>query len=616
MTKEKPTFRAQWLALLLLLFLAVNCKKEKNDDPPPGPVVVPETILETASAVIGSQGGNVQLSDGATVKVPAGTLSADATVDFSKIGNEKIFGSPDRSAYNVSGLPKGVRVSYEFTCPAGKDPDFVGVFNYDPGSMEGTSVDFEYDQSSGLIRVEDYSTVKSLNADQDYSRWIVEWGDKQDFGDKTKLIPMPFYMQEGGSCWAAASLMLSNSYTTGYGESSLTIPHYLKAMQIGRDDGIGMWDFMKNLYYKFHSLSGGAGATTKSYWITNNLLKDIIKSLDNDRPVVLMVTPISHVVLIVGYRTYMDASGYDQHELIIHDSKAQNPVNIDEGTMYTYRKWDWFLRNKFPTSTFWAMYPDAPVHASRSLQTLGFPEFPGADQKVEFIYDQTNKRVLLHWDHEKPDGYKWVMPNAMEIDSIPASVKKLNLKLQLFNADLDNTADCELRISLFNEKKNKSTYYKKFPVTMGTDKRPVYKNFEIPVKEWLNTFGDTTLINYSLQCNLYDGWGKYLDGWQAKFRVKGAFCPLNGKWDVKYIIDDVVKSEHVWEFSIIEDSGQISIDGSPALPVTDFTINGDNFNYHFDGDLYTGTMGTGNETFRSYMVWGGVKQDFSGEKIK
>ncbi len=513
-------------------------------------------------------------------------------------------------------MPKGVRVSYEFTCPAGKDPDFVGVFNYDPKSLEGTSVDFEYDQTNGLITVDGYSTLKSMNDDADYSRWIVEWGDKQDFGDKTKLIPMPFYMQEGGSCWAAGSLMLSNSYTTGYGETSYTIPHYLKAMQIGRDDGIGMWDFMKNLYYKFHSLSNGAGATTKSYWITNNLLKDIIKSLDNDRPVVLMVTPISHVVLVVGYRTYMNASGYDQHELIIHDSKAQNPVNADEGTMYTYRKWDWFLRNKFPTATLWAMYPDVPVHNGRSLQTIGFPEFPGADQKVEFTYDQNNKRILLHWDHEKPDGYKWVMPNAMEIDSVPATVKKLNLKLQLFNADLDNSAECELRISLFNEKKNVSTYYKKFPVTIGTDKRPVYKNYEIPAKEWLKSFGDTTLIDYSLQCNLYDGWGEYLDGWQAKFRVKGAFCPLNGKWDVTYSIDDVVTGEHVWEIEIIEDSGQISIDGSPPMPITNFVLNGENFSYDFDDDLYEGTMGSDNDTFNSYMLWNNVRTDFKGVRIQ
>lgn len=616
MTKEKPTFRAHWLALPLLLFLAVNCKKDKNDDPPPGPVVVQETILETASAVIGSQGGNVQLSDGSTVKVAAGTLSADVKVDFSKIGNENIFNSADRSAYNVTGLPKGVKVSYEFTCPAGKDPDFVGVFNYDPTSLEGTSVDFEYDQAGGVIRVKEYSTLKSLNADQDYRRWIVEWGDNQDFGDKTKLIPMPFYMQEGGSCWAAASLMLSNSYTTGYGESSLTIPHYLKAMQIGRDDGIGMWDFMKNLYYKFHSLSGGAGATTKSYWITNNLLKDIIKSLDNDRPVVLMVTPISHVVLVVGYRTYMNASGYDEHELIIHDSKAQNPVNTDEGTMYTYRKWEWFLRNKFPTSTFWAMYPDAPVHASRSLQTLGFPEFPGADQKVEFIYDKNNKRILLHWDHEKPDGYKWVMPNAMDIDTIPASVKALNLKLQLFNADLDNTAECELRISLFNEKKNVSTYYKKFPVTMGTDKRPVNKNYEIPAKEWLKTFGDTTLIDYSLQCNLYNGWGKYLDGWQAKFRVKGAFCPLNGLWDVSNEIGGVIYDEFTWKIDIIEDNGQIIRDELPPAPVTNFVLTGDNFSFDYGLYTYIGSMGANNDSFTAVVKVDTIVMNFRGVRLE
>ncbi len=505
--------------------MLIGCKKDKEENPivnnPPPPTTT-ETIIATETATIGANGGTVTLSDAATVTVAAGVLTADTKITFSKIGNENIFAGENRSAYEILGLPKGTKVKLTFPCPKGLFVDFLGVYNYDPVNYTGTSVSFAYDDIVGKITVDNYSVLKKLTSDPDYRRWIIEWGDKPEYGDKIKLNPVPYYEQMGGSCWATDATMLTKAYSPYKDrESETEIYNYLKAMNLNMDDGIFIYNFMKVLPGKFDAFSQGAGAKSECYINKKNLLKAIIKRLDENKPVVMYMPNYAHAVLAVGYRTILNQSGYDDYELVIHDSKGTNPPVADEGGMYTTRKWSWFLKDASATHLYLILFPDAEAHPDRALQTLSLPT---GNTGVYFEYYKvaggSKGTISLNWDKDAADGYKWTQTSNV-FETLPKTVKNLNLKLKLYNADLSGDQNTMLNVKITNNKKGKTTFQKDYPVTLSTTKNPYDFNLALDTSEWLENYGDTTEIEYYIQTRLMNK-GFYQDGWAVKFKIKGA----------------------------------------------------------------------------------------------
>lgn len=520
--KQRNTFIIYPLIILgFVLFFASSCKKDDSIKPPPPEVT--ETIIETSSATIGVNGGSVVLSDGANVIISSGELSSDFIVTISKIANENIFTAENRYAYDISGLPKGTHVNLIFPCPANKPLKLVGVFNYDPTQYIGTTVSFDYDSINGKVTINNFILQKKQKDVANYSRWIIEWGNNINYGDNTKLIPMPFYQQIGGSCWAASATMLTKAYSPFTGrEIETEICEYLRAMNINIDDGIGVYNFMKVLFRRFQVFSGGAGVTTVSYFNKTNLLLAIIKQLDENKPVELYMPNYAHAVLVVGYKTTLN--GYDDWELIIHDSKGTNPPIADEGTMYTSRKWSWFLKDAFSTSLFLILYPGTAVHNDRALQTISLPTYPSDNTGVSFEYNRSSGgssgTISLTWDINKPDGYKWSQSGFTDFDTLPI-VKSLNLKLQLYNADLSANQNVSLNVKVYNAKAAKTTYIKDYPITLSNDKLPYYFNLSLDTSEWFKNYGDTSIIEYYIQTRLINNSGNYQDGWIVKFNIKG-----------------------------------------------------------------------------------------------
>lgn len=525
--KKKKRIWVYLLAIMgFVLILTNSCKKANNEDniqnTPPAET---EIILETASNTVGVNGGTVKLSDNAAVIIAPGALSSDSKVTLSKIGNEKIFTAENRNAYDISGLPTGTKIKLNFPCPAGKPLELVGVYNYDPVSYAGTTVSFNYDSINGNLTVDNYNLPKSCQEGVNYSRWIVEWGDSK--GDKVKmlLIPMPFYEQIGGSCWAADMTMLTKAYSPYTGrETETEIFNYLKAMDLNMDDGIGIYNFMKVLPGKFNLLSNGAGAHTESYFNTSNLLLNIIKRLDENKPLVLFMPNYGHAVLVVGYRAYLNQNGYNGWELVIHDSKGTNPPSADEGTMYTTRKWSWFLQGASLTSLYMILYADAAVHNDRALQTVSLPSTPsGTDLSFDFYNTAGKKATIgLIWDKDVPLGYKWMTASLLQFDTLPATVKTMNLNLQLYNADLSGNQNVTLKLKVINEKKGIITFTKDYSLTISDTKVPTSFKLALDTADWLKNYGDTTGIDYSIQTQLVTESGIYQDGWSVRFKIKGA----------------------------------------------------------------------------------------------
>ncbi len=510
---------------LLMIVLINGCSKE---DPNNIDQDEPETILSTKSATIGSQGGSLTLDDGTSITIAKGILSTDYSVTLSKIGNEQIFGSVEnRNCYDLSGLPAGIKANLMFPCPPGKEMEFIGVYNYDPVLFEGDQPAFIYDKIEGNIKISNFTLRNSPDPLVQKRRWIVEWGEKQDYGDEIKLIPMPYYMQVGGTCWAADATMLAKAfmpYTSD--ENEVEIKDFLREMNLGIDAGIDHWSFMKVLYKKFNLLTSGAGAKTEGYFNRSNLLKTIIKKLDENKPIIIWLPNLesAHAVLILGYRTILNSSGYNDYELILHDSKAMDPPNKDEGTMYTYRKWKWFVDGAYPTTFYMIMYPGSPVHSARTLQTVGFPSYPSEMQlKFEKVKNNLKTYYYCKIDHTLPDGYGWVAANNNKQEYITQEAKTLIMNLQLYNADLDNQKDCNVNIKITNLKSNKLTLTKDYPVILGINKKPSMLNISLDTSLWLKNNGDTTIIPYRIECKLSSEFGgTYMDGWNAEFKIKGS----------------------------------------------------------------------------------------------
>ncbi len=509
-----------------LLIISTLCLTTCNiDDDPIDDQDIPESIISSKTVVIGAQGGMLVYDDGTTLVVPKGVLTSDYTVTISKIANEQIFGSVEnRNCYDISGLPIGTKVDLTFPCPPDKDPEYVAVFNYDPETIEGEQPAFSYDKNVGSIKITNFTLRNPPNQLIQKKRWIVEWGDKPEFGSESKLIPMPYYMQVGGTCWAADATMLAKAYMPYTDESTeVEIKDFLKEMQIGVDAGIDHWSFMKVLYKKFNLLTGGAGGKTEGYFSKSNLLRAIIKRLDEDKPIIIWLPNLesAHAVLIVGYRTVLNSSGYNDYELILHDSKATDPPNKDEGTMYTYRKWKWFIEGAAPTTFYMIMYAGSPVHSARALQTIGFPQYPSEMQlKFEKVVNNKKSYIYCKIDPTQPSGYGWVAANYDKVQYIE-KVKTLIMNLQLYNADLDKAKDCNVNVKLTNLKTNKQTLSKDYPVQLGTDKKPKMLNITLDTSLWLKNEGDTSLITYRIDCKLTSEFGgDYLDGWNAEFKTR------------------------------------------------------------------------------------------------
>ncbi|MBK7030294.1 MAG: hypothetical protein IPH45_14340 [Bacteroidales bacterium] len=516
------------IILGLILILSNGCKK---DDATPEPTDPEENVIETTSGIIGQAGGTLELKDGASVNIPSGSLSGDVSITFSKIGNDQYFNQSKRNVYELSGIETGTLMNLSFPCPAGLKSSFIGVFNYDQTKIEGTAMDFAYDSISGGVKVASYQHLKHLKSDGNYKRWIVEWGTPREFVDKTVLIPMPFYEQIGGSCWATDVTMLTKAYSPyADREAETEVYHYLKAIGLGIDDGIGIYNFMKVLDKKFHLYSNGAGALTESYFNKNNLLNAIIERLDEKRPVVLYMPNHAHAVLVVGYRTYLNLNGYDETDLIIHDSKGTNPPSADEGCMYTSRKWSWFLKDACAQSLFLMLTAATGVNESRALQTVGLPTFPSGKTEMSFSYYKTaggsKGTISLTWDPNHPDGYKWTQNDLLTFEKLPPTVSSMNFKLQLFNADMDASENVILNIKVSNLTKGKNTFMRDYPLTLPNSPNPYYFELALDTSEWLKNFGDTATMDYTIQTRLSNSSGIYQDGWTLNFKASTAIIAV------------------------------------------------------------------------------------------
>ena len=563
MTTKNKDFGLSWsflwsAALSVSLFLLVGAGG-CNETPvePDNDIVIEEIILDENTATIGGEGGTLSLEDGMSVEIPAGVLTSPSEVTVMKIGSERFFDAPNRTAYRINVSVEPDEVVVRFPVEPGGTTDDIGVLNYDPETFfqdEADPYPFTYDADAGVVVVR--ATANQSLPDpnggaarisgkiKEKNTWIVEKEPLVEPDVETKVIEMPFYAQDELTCWAASIHMMTRGYRS---KPSSRVPDYLKYAGYPPTTGPGAAMYrvkvpsLLNIYAK-------TGATGSIYWRGASAFNNLIKQITAGSPV--LVGRSGHSVMVIGYRKVTQFYGPASYEFLVHDPGDPNWSN-------QWKKWDWVINQTFSLSTFAEVWIPEPPLDSRGLQSVGLP-LSQAFGVVRFTHTTKQGSVgidaTLVMDETEPKWYGW-KSRASTVKEIPGTADTLFMKLPLWNADRSSSAHVSLRISVrkLDEKEVYSTHeFLTLPVATG----PTDFSWSIPVDVMRTGTGEP---DYRLKVELLRSGSEVIDQFDVLFRL-GPPAP---------VIESVVPD--------------------PARVGEEITINGEHFGEsQYDGEILLG----------------------------
>ncbi len=528
-----------------------------------------ETVIESQTKVIGPAGGSITLADGASLSVSPGALGSNATFTFKKIGNERYFDAPNRLAYDLTSSAGPVAMTLNFPAEAGQPEENIAVLRYNTDTLDTDRPALQYNSGTGMVMVNLPASARTAETEaraagqNPYHRWIVEWaGELTGFVEGEKLIPMPYYEQVDETCWAADALMLTKAVTPYKDrEAEVEIYNFMKALNIGAGDGIGMTAFLKSLMQPIHDFSGGAGATSSNYISSVNLRCKLVELLKKDLPVILRLP--EHTVVVVGYRITSSPSGVRNHEFVIHDSMGINPPNANEGSMYTIRNWTWF-ESRLSSISNAILWVDNKPHTQRALQTIGLPS-AGKVGDLRFVVEKNGANFNYNFTYtpDEAKGYAWYF-GTNKVDAIPAAAKNLYLRLPLWNADLGSSASVKVEIKIRQKDSPTIIYTSTDTVSIPTDKNPRWFTKTIPLCSRLKA-GDP---KHYLEVRVEKA-GTYLDGFTVEFDMEQApvIC------DIDPAEAEAGKAVNITGrgFGATQESSKVTFNGTPAREIVSWS---------------------------------------------
>ena len=554
------------LSLLSILLLS-GCEEKTPVEPDPD-VVIEEIILEEETTTIGSEGGTLSLSDGMTAEIPAGSVSGSTNLTVRKIGSERFFDGPNRSAYRIEVSVEPDEMVLTFPVEPGGTAEDIGVLNYDPENFFQTEADpypFEYEPSTGTVTVRASAnrTLKNPSGRADKrsgkikekNTWIVEKEPLVEPDAESKVVDMPFYAQDQLTCWAASIHMMSRGYRSG---ASSKVPNYLKYAGYPPNTGPGGYMYrvkvpsLLNIYAQ-------SGATGSLYWRGTSAFNNLVEQIDSGRPV--LIGRSGHSVMVIGYKKTTPLFGPTAYQFLVHDPGDPNWSN-------QWKNWDWVINQTISFTTFAEVWiPSKPLD-DRPLQTVGLP-FTGATGIIRFTHRTEDGNVAfdgtLSIDENEPNWYGWKR-TISSLKEIPGITDTLFMKLPLWNADRSNGADVSLRISVrkLDEGEVYSTHqFLSLPIATG----PTYFTWSIPVDEMRTGKGEP---DYRLKVELLKGGTKVLDQFDVDFRL-GPPVPV-----IESVLPDPTKvGEEITitgkNFGDDEYEGEVSLGGNRLYDISEWS---------------------------------------------
>ncbi|MFH1051269.1 MAG: papain-like cysteine protease family protein [bacterium] len=498
-----------------------------------------EIVMEKKSVSIDETGGKIELSDGSSIEIPSGGVSTSTVITLKKIKNDYFFSGDNRVSIDIDidNVPKQLIIKIKV--PEGLEKEDVGLFGYNPDGTEelemtGIAPDFIYDAEKGFIEaVVNISAIKKKKENTQgsllFKRWIAEWDENIDPLVETKLIQIPFYEQTGHSCWAACAAMLANSYTKYRGSDyEIKILDVLKQMNVGRDDGLGYYVFLKTLPSALKILTGKQYETS-SFFRTKSCINKIVEEIGKEHPVIIHLPypgTGAHAVIIIGYKKTTIGSGKTSYEFTLH-----NPQNSGEG-MYTVHDADWIFSAKFLCEPVHILYPTDVPHTNRTLTTVGMA-LDGLVGNIEFkvpLQGTSSYKIRLVDKLTADNGYIWMSGNKDKgniFNSIPDTATELYLRLPLWNSDLNNSCDAKARVTIYQEGVNSNVYDNSQDIYLPVSKNTLWFTKSVPLSDFVSAKGSN---KYHFYVRLYKG-GISVDGFNFYANIEPPH-PLNGIWSI------------------------------------------------------------------------------------
>ncbi|MBS4000623.1 MAG: hypothetical protein KGZ71_09085 [Desulfobulbaceae bacterium] len=560
-----------------------------------------ETILNEITKEYNDNDISFDFANGVSFKVTRlNNYGAEKqSVSISQIGGERYFNSPNNLVFDLSKMKGSLVFELEQKLPANLVAEDISVIIYSPGTSEveldAEEIAFTYDKISGNMTAifaapSDNPIIGSVKKDSPvlqsgggkYSRVAISWTRREDLaeGAEAKIIEMPFYEQPGNSCWATCAAMIGRAYApVNDREKEIRIIDFVKKLgHSSLDDGIGLWDFSRNLPSSLKSITG-VEFEASSFVSKTNLLREIRNKLDQNIPVLLNLRYPgvgAHVVLVVGYEVDLVSAAKISVKLIYH-----NPQNQANDGFYKKADYDWLVKDKYATEAFQILYADQAVPTTKALYTLGMPlkNYFGELSFIVPIKRQSDGRIIdwhvqMQYDNSVSQSYVWIYDYGnVKVEVIPDSADKIKLSLPVYNATkTSKSLHLDVRAydydagGLIFEASNMKSY------NPGTN----FIEAVIPLSELVD---NKKQIDVMMKFALWDG-GNYLDGYIIRFK-------LAPKKQIEFISMITVSGNHLTTCpdNSSEAEGNISI-GAQKMMLTG------------EGKKYSGTSQDNSSSYR------------------
>ena len=536
----------------------LGCSVDWNGDTKTVTIVYSgSTTQNTTGAVektFTSSGGELKLSDGTKLSVPAGAFTTDTKISVASVPSA--FGK-DSKGIDISGLQnlKG-EITLTFSTEKGLSKEEVSVFGYDSSKDTTFDITNSYDSSTGIVTVKISPSALTLGASINRLLSLFSTQNSQGIIDRLSvvfektesyipkkseyLIQMPYYGQVGEACWVACTNMLIHGYMGA--QAGEPVSKTLNYIKVDEDNfGIGVSGFTNTLPNYISIQTNGKKVTWRGFSFSQHMQWEILRQLDAGHPIIMryLASKHPHTVLIIGYKN----KGADI-DLIIHDPQNVVP-DSENGTMYTVEPWSWVERHiSLYRKACQLLWIDESLSSAKTLQTI---ECSGGDEaggnpygSISFntVNVRNNREVLLATLKFRPSvasGYTWENAGKV-VEVISGQASKLKMQLPVWNASFE---DKKLSVTVQINTGATKLYSNDKSISVGTasynsEAKKTY-TIDIPLEEVRNvSLGDAKGIqNITLYVNLNEGSTEkdkfFIDAKLSLIPIVESIDPTSGK---------------------------------------------------------------------------------------
>lgn len=517
--------------IIMLLIPLISCDEifgTDDDDTPIDDIGGEETVFQEISKEYSGGDITFEFTGGAKFEIKSSENSnaTNSKVTIQYLKNERLFNTENDIVFDFSKISNEYYINFSFDLPLNLVEEDISLILYSPDDSEeilaAQSISFDYNSSTGKIIAKfkapsdnPIGKIDQVQAGNKYSRLNLSWAERQKLADapQQKKILMPYYEQPEGSCWATCGTMFARAYSPNSDRKDeiriIDFVHYMGHSTL--NEGIGLYAFKKWLPAAIKNYTD-TETEVSSFVSKSNMLNEIIKKLDEDKPLIFSLDYPGvggHAVLIVGYEIDLISAAKISIKLLIH-----NPNNTSGSSMYEWKDWDWLMTEKSLTEAFQILYAKTAVPQNRALQTFGMPINRNLGELSFVVQSGEGKEysIFMTYDHDAEKYYKWTFPNMNDCDILPDSTDRIKLNLPIYNAS-ESSKMINLVMKVYDndngELLNEISGVRN--VSAGTN--------EFQEEISLDFINASTEIEARMKLEIWDG-GTYLDGYTIYFKIQ------------------------------------------------------------------------------------------------